>query len=175
MLSEIIEKKSYTFSFQIFATDLDEPALKMARKGRFPKSSFEDFPKELKEKYFSAKDDGFKVRNDIRDTVVFARHNVVTDPPFLNIDLISCRNVLIYFGKELQDRVLNTFHYSMADEGILFLGKSENAPMDHDQFETRAKSAKIYGKIPGSHRSGPMHLNAFPEIGGESERRSRKI
>lgn len=169
MLSEIIEKKSYHFSFQIFATDLDEPALEIARKGCFPKSSFEDFPSELKDKYFSAKDDGLKVRNDIRDTVVFAKHNVITDPPFLNIDLISCRNVLIYFGKELQDRVLNTFHYSMADKGVLFLGKSENVPMDHNQFETRDKGAKIYGKIPGSHRSSLMQLNTFPEIGGESK------
>ncbi|WP_072325865.1 chemotaxis protein CheB [Marinospirillum alkaliphilum] len=114
-------------SYQIFATDIDEHAMSLARKGIYTTAQVRDVPADLLELYFINKDGQYHVRKVIRDQVVFARQNVIMDPPFSRLDLISCRNLLIYFSLELQKQVLQTFHFALKPGHYLFLGKSESA------------------------------------------------
>lgn len=145
ILNEALVKLKKNVDLQIFATDLDERALTLARKAIYSKASFGEIPKNLHEKYFLNTGDYFQIKSIIRDAVVFARHNIGDDPPFLNIDLLSCRNVLIYFNPKLQERVFKVLHYALDKGGLLFLGKSEAAPTDC--FHLIDKQAKIYRRL----------------------------
>lgn len=147
LLNEIAEKVQTNTPIQIFATDLDEHALSYARKAIYPKACFDDLPPGLVEKYFNPVEDRLQVKSFLRDRVIFAKHNVGEDPPFLNLDLVSCRNVLIYFNNKLQDKVFYTLHYSLDSGGILFLGKSEAVPASNPLFELVDKNAKIYYRL----------------------------
>lgn len=113
--------------FQIFATDIDDFALNVARRAVYSPSQVKDISPVLLKKYFIENDNAFIVNKTLRDRVVFAKQNIISDPPFSNIDLISCRNVLIYFNLETQKRIFQTFHYSLKPDSHLFLGKSESA------------------------------------------------
>jgi two-component system CheB/CheR fusion protein len=144
LLNEAFERTKKNFRLHLFATDLDEKALDFARRGIYPEASLRSVPKALRQKYFVKIDDKYQVRASLRESIVFARHNLVSDPPFLKLDLLSCRNVLIYFGAELQERVFKTFHYSIARGGMLFLGKSEAVTTGSSLFELVDKSAKIF-------------------------------
>lgn len=155
LINEAMEKAGKRIRVQIFATDLDEQALLIARKASYSKASLVDVPESLTERYFSAVDDRLQVASEIREMVVFAKHNMAEDPPFLNLDLVSCRNVLIYFANALQERVLSTFHYSLASDGVLFLGKSETAGAPAGCFEPVDKQAKLYQRI-GRARDLPL-------------------
>ncbi|MEM6414369.1 MAG: chemotaxis protein CheB [Pseudomonadota bacterium] len=110
---------------QIFATDIDEAAIIRARKGTYPYMSLAEMPYELKERYFDADEDEYTIKKSIRDMIVFSVHNLCTDPPFQRIDLVSCRNLLIYFQSSLQERVFERLHYALQPNGVLFLGRSE--------------------------------------------------
>ncbi|SFB78285.1 two-component system, chemotaxis family, CheB/CheR fusion protein [Marinospirillum celere] len=128
--------------FQVFATDIDEFALSQARRGIFSQSQVKEVPDELLKKYFTLKGDQYFIQKRIRDQVVFARQNVIMDPPFSRLDLISCRNLLIYFSAELQKQVFKTFHFALNSRGYLFLGKSEAA--DPELFEPLVKQSQIF-------------------------------
>ena len=129
--------------FQIFATDIDEFALAQARKGQFNSAQVKNIAEDLRKTYFIERNGIYQVHKSVRDNVVFARQNLVMDPPFSKLDLISCRNVLIYFSLELQKQVLQTFHFALKQEGFLFLGKSESAsssmPELFDAFNKRSQ------------------------------------
>ncbi|HEX4925525.1 MAG TPA: chemotaxis protein CheB, partial [Bdellovibrionales bacterium] len=99
-----------SLKIQVFATDVSEPALATARRGCYPEAALANVPPKFLQKYFTKVDKAFQVKKGIRDMVVFARQNLLTDPPFLKLDLISCRNVFIYFNQEAQDKVFKTFH-----------------------------------------------------------------
>src|SRR5690606_12267864 len=99
LVFEAIEKYRKKLNVQIFATDLDETALDVARRGCYSRASFVKFPSELREKYFVTYEEQLQIRPFLRDHIIFSRHNVIEDPPFLNTDLVSCRNVLIYFNQ----------------------------------------------------------------------------
>lgn len=144
--------------FQIFATDVDETALELARHGVYPEAILEDVHSTLRARYFSYNHVHYEVIKPLRDRIVFSRHNVTEDPPFLRMDLISCRNLLIYFDQNLQQKVLNLFHYALSHKGYLFLGKSETAGSNLDLFQTIDQKEKIFRrkikvgatyKIPG--------------------------
>ena len=137
---------------QIFATDIDDRALAIARRGVYPPSAFTDVPADLVEKYFRVVDDGYEADKRLRDLIVFARHNLVSDPPFLRLDAVSCRNVLIYFESELQAKVLGAFHFALAAEGVLLLGKSETTSPAEPLFSTIDRVARLYRKVPGVSR-----------------------
>lgn len=142
LLQQARSRLQKEISYQIFATDIDEFALSKARRGIFSQSQIKEVPSELLSKYFTAKDDQYFIHKSIRDQVVFARQNVIMDPPFSRLDLISCRNLLIYFSPELQKQVFQTFHFALNARGYLFLGKSETAAPE--LFEPLVKQSQIF-------------------------------
>lgn len=124
------------WKIQIFASDIDERALDIARMGRYPESAVSQLPKHLRNKYFSVEGDQYTAAKSLREMIIFSRHDVTADPPFLRLDLVSCRNLLIYFGAELQKRVLPSFHYALGEKGLLILGKSETIGQFDRYFRT---------------------------------------
>ncbi|MCB1741495.1 MAG: PAS domain-containing protein [Gammaproteobacteria bacterium] len=125
LLLDLIERLGKPVELRVFATDLDELAIDRARLGRFPQGVVSDLSNDRLQRYFVADDHHRVVRKHVRERVVFATQNVLSDPPFTRIDLISCRNLLIYLQRPAQLRVLKLFHYSLNAEGLLFLGRSE--------------------------------------------------
>jgi two-component system, chemotaxis family, CheB/CheR fusion protein len=112
---------------QLFATDIDEDALTQARAGRYPESIAVDVSPERLERFFVREAGAYRVNQELRELVLFSPHNLLRDPPFSRLDLVSCRNLLIYLNREAQNRVLTVFHFGLRPEGHLFLGSSESA------------------------------------------------
>ena len=130
---------------QVFATDIDDKMLQIARSGTYPISALPDIPPEYQAHYTIAGTETFTLSPRIRDMVRFSQHNLVRDPPFSNIDLISCRNVLIYFGEELQKQVIPLFHFALrSGSGYLFLGSSEAIGRFDDLFECLDQSSRLF-------------------------------
>ena len=131
-------------TLQIFATDLDNDAIETARKGIFPVNIEADIPPKRLSRFFTKTDEGYRINTEIRETIVFASHNIIMHPPFTDIDIISCRNLLIYLDSELQIKLLGLFYYSLNPEGILLLGNSESLGSQSHLFTTENSSLKIY-------------------------------
>lgn len=131
---------------QIFATDLHDAALEKARAGFYPKGALQDVSSERLRGFFVEEEGGYRVRKALRDMCIFARQNFTGDPPFSRMDLISCRNVLIYLGNQLQQKALPIFHYALKPGGFLFLGASESIGSSTDLFEPLDKKHKIFAK-----------------------------
>jgi two-component system CheB/CheR fusion protein len=129
---------------QVFGSDLDAPALASAREGRYPAAIETDVNEERLRRFFTQEGDRYRLRQEVRDIVLFAVHNFLKDPPFSHVDLISCRNVLIYLDRELQEQVCSTFHYALNPTGFLFVGGSETADHPPDLFHLLHRSARIY-------------------------------
>jgi two-component system CheB/CheR fusion protein len=155
-LTEFLGDKADGISIQIFATDISEHALKIARSGIYPASIAKSVSPERLRRFFTKSDSGFQVHKHIRDSCIFARHDVIKDPPFSKLDLISCRNVLIYLGSSLQDRVVPVFHYALNSNGFLVLGSSETIGSHAGLFQLVDKKNKIYSRKPGVSRIPPM-------------------
>ncbi len=139
-------------SIQIFATDLSESALEKARSGIYPASIAQNVSPERLRRFFTKVDAGFQIHKRIRELCVFARHNLTRDPPFSRLDLISCRNVLIYLGPVLQERIIPTLHYALKPNGFLLLGSSETVSAQPDLFTLVHKKYKIYTRKSASSR-----------------------
>jgi two-component system, chemotaxis family, CheB/CheR fusion protein len=139
-------------ALQIFATDISESALDVARGGLYSESTVADVSPERLTRFFVKIDGGYQINKSIRDMCIFARQDVTRDPPFSNVDLISCRNVLIYLGPVLQKRVIPTFHYALKPNGFLMLGASESLGTFSDHFNLINKKYKIYQKKEGAAR-----------------------
>jgi two-component system CheB/CheR fusion protein len=133
--------------FQIFATDISEAAVEKARAGFYKESAIKGLSSARLKKYFDETKDGYKIKKSIRDACIFSRHDLTTNPPFAKIDLISCRNVLIYFDQKLQKRVLPVFHYSLNANGFLWLGRSETPTSISRLFSLADKTHKIFKKV----------------------------
>jgi two-component system, chemotaxis family, CheB/CheR fusion protein len=133
-------------AIQIFATDISETCLERARSGTYPKASVANISPERLKRFFVHTDGGFQVNKSIRDMCIFARQNLVKDPPFSNLDLVSCRNLLIYLGPVLQRRVIPTLHYALKPDGYLMLGDAESLAGFGDHFSLVDKKDKIYQK-----------------------------
>ena len=142
LLREAAEKAGVRPEFQVFATDIDEHAIAVARAARYPQAEAADIPAARFERWFTADGTHFAPVKQIREMCIFSTHSVIKDPPFSRLDLISCRNLLIYFDNALQDRVLRTFHYSLRPGGYLFLASSENA----------GRQAKLFAEIDVKNR-----------------------
>jgi two-component system, chemotaxis family, CheB/CheR fusion protein len=151
---------------QIFATDLSDRGIEKARAGLYSKDISEDVSPERLRRFFTEADGGYRISKPIRDMVVFARQNVLADPPFSRVDLISCRNLLIYLEPVLQKRVLPTLHYALKPAGVLWLGSSESVGAASDLFTPEDKKHRFYSKKPGSPR---LHFKA---ASGDSGRQS---
>jgi two-component system, chemotaxis family, CheB/CheR fusion protein len=144
MLREQVEQARSRVKIQLFATDIDEAALAVARNGRYPDSLLQGVSKERLERFFMPEGTSFVVNKQIRDLCVFSSHSVVRDPPFSRMDLISCRNLLIYLNSEVQNHVLPIFHYALRPNGFLFLGTSENITQHGDLFAPLDKKSRIF-------------------------------
>ncbi len=144
--TEVIEQVTHNgnFSLQIFATDLNHDAIERARKGVFPPNIAADVSDERLRRFFIKEETGYRVRKEIRDRVTFATQNVVMDPPFTKLDIIVCRNLLIYLTSELQKKLLPLFHFSLKPGGILFLGVAETASGFADIFSPFDAKSRIY-------------------------------
>ena len=129
---------------KIFATDIDTNALSTARKGFYPATISADVPPKVLQTYFTESHDGYQVTQAIRDRIVFTPHNLCQDPPFSNIDLVSCRNLLIYFAASLQAKVFVRLHYALKPGGILFLGKSESISGSESLFKPTSSAGQVY-------------------------------
>ncbi|MBV9462401.1 MAG: PAS domain-containing protein, partial [Bradyrhizobium sp.] len=129
---------------QVFGSDVDLRALTSAREGRFPAAIETDVSEERLRRFFVREGDHYRVRQEVRDLVLFAVHDLLKDPPFSHVDLISCRNVLIYLDRELQEQVCSTFHYALNSGGFLFLGGSETADYPPGLFRCVDRSARLY-------------------------------
>ena len=129
---------------QIFATDIDEGALTSARKGRYPESIAEHVTAERLRRFFDKQDSAWQVNRELREMVLFSSHSFIKDPPFSRLDLISCRNVMIYLGNELQKKLIPLFHYALRPGGYLFLGPSESPASHNELFGTLDKKHRIF-------------------------------
>ncbi len=161
-------------SVQIFATDIDERALAFAREGVYSARAVETVPHERLERFFVRRGMRWQVKPELRELCLFSAHNLVADPPFSRLDLISCRNVLIYLGAPLQQKLISIFHYALRSQGFLFLGPSENIAAHTELF--RAVSAKqrlsqrkaTPLRAPGLPGRGGYRMAGFPgQAGGE--------
>jgi two-component system CheB/CheR fusion protein len=147
-LQEYLSNNQLTdIGVKIFATDIDEAALETASKGVYPDTIENDIPKALLDKYFVKEANSYRITAIIRKMVVFANHNVLKDPPFSRIDLLTCRNMLIYMGGELQKNILRTIHFALNPGGYLFMGPSENIGSLKDSMKELSKKWKIYKNI----------------------------
>jgi two-component system, chemotaxis family, CheB/CheR fusion protein len=134
---------------QVFATDIDSRAISIARGGFYPASISVDIPSELLQRYFVCENGGYRLGKIIRDSIVYAEQNMIKDPPFSRLDLISCRNVLIYMGSDLQKRLMPLFHYALKPDGFLFLGTSETIGDIPDLFSVIDRKMKIFRRKGG--------------------------
>ncbi|MCK1383765.1 CheR family methyltransferase [Bradyrhizobium sp. 21] len=129
---------------QIFATDIDERALSVARMARYPGALLESVSPERRKRFFIADGGSFVVSKDVRELCIFSPHSVIRDPPFSKIDLVSCRNLLIYFGTDVQNQVIPTFHYALRPDGYLFLGSAENVSQFEELFSPIEKRHRVF-------------------------------
>ncbi len=143
---EALEKNGSRIRIQIFGTDLSEEAIEHARAGIYSASIEKDVSKARLKRFFKKRDSTYEIRSNVRELCTFARQNITADPPFSRLDLISCRNVLIYLGAELHRRCIPQFHYALNPGGYLILGPAETVGPFHELFEPVDKRSKIYAK-----------------------------
>ena len=162
LLQEVMEELGRRLNVQIFGTDIDLDAVNAARSGIFPASIAGDVSEARLKRWFSQEDNHYRVKKSIREMLVFAVQSIVKDPPFTRLDLLCCRNLLIYLGPELQKRLIPVFHYSLKPDGLLFLGSSESIGPAHELFAVLDKKGKIYRRKPASAVGRPVL--SFPAI-----------
>jgi two-component system, chemotaxis family, CheB/CheR fusion protein len=147
LLRECLDQKPHLdLRTQIYATDIDPQAIQFARQGLYPNHIAADVPADRLQRYFHQEDAHYRIRKEIRNLVVFAPQNLVSDPPFTRLDLLCCRNLLIYFNPEVQKKILPLFYYALIPGGFLFLGPSETIGGYHDLFAPVDSKWKIYSR-----------------------------
>jgi two-component system, chemotaxis family, CheB/CheR fusion protein len=149
LLREQMLKMSAPPRVQVFATDIDDTALAVARSGRYPAAMLDGVSGERLERFFRADPGSYVLTKEIRDLCIFSAHSVIRDPPLSRMDLVSCRNLLIYFSSDLQDSVLPIFHYALRPGGFLFLGPSESISRQSALFGAIDKKQRIFQRRPG--------------------------
>ena len=164
LVQEILGTSFGRINLQIFATDIDDRAIQFARRALYSSKSLEGLSDDIKERYFIKKGDNFEVIKRIRSKVLFSKHDVNQNPPFLRLDLITCRNLLIYFNAALQQQIIPLFHYALMDAGILFLGKSETIGNFSDLFSPIDAKYKIYRKKTGSNFRSYKFASLKPNV-----------
>jgi len=158
VLKEALEaaKLEKVVQFQIFATDLDGDAIDKARQGLYPANITADVSAERLQRFFFQQEHGYCVSKEIREMVIFAPQNIVMDPPFTKLDVLVCRNLLIYFGSELQKKLLPVFHYSLKPGGILFLGSAESVGAAADLFAPLDGKTRLFRRLDSAVRTEPI-------------------
>lgn len=158
LLAEQAELRRSGAQLQVFATDLDEHALAVARHGVYPGSIITDLTPGRLRQHLLKEQNQYRVKKELREKVLFAQHNLLSDPPFSRLDLISCRNLLIYLDREVQAEILHTFHFALKPGGYLFLGSSESADIQSNLFATVDKKNRIYRAKHATSVSRPTPL-----------------
>ncbi|MGM0616331.1 MAG: chemotaxis protein CheB, partial [Pseudomonadota bacterium] len=154
-----------TVNFQIFASDLSQEAITVARAGQYSASIESQVSEQRLARFFTKNQDHYRIKQTIRDKVLFAQHNVILDPPFTKIDLLACRNLLIYFDPMLQRRLLPLFHYSLRENGLLFLGSSETVGRLNHLFEPLKQRLRLYRRLQHDSISDARFLlKSFPPL-----------
>src|SRR5688572_8259533 len=166
-LEEFLDTQAVRIPMQIFATDLsDQTALDKARAGVYPESIEAEVSPARLRRFFKREDHVYRIDRRLRDACVFARQNVTTDPPFSHLDIVSCRNLLIYLATPLQKRVLRTFHYALDTPGFLILGAAETVGEHTDLFEAVDRGHRIYVKKQVAVRHVPVPEQRLPSTAG---------
>jgi two-component system CheB/CheR fusion protein len=165
---------------QVFASDVDKEALDVARTGIYPESIAADVPPGRLRRFFLKDGTHYRVNKELRETIVFAEQNLIADPPFSKLDLISCRNLLIYLSADVQKRLISLFHFALAEGGHLFLGSAESIGSADDLFDTVSKKWRIYRRIgptrydrfavPGTAARGPIPQPASDSLAPKADR-----
>jgi two-component system CheB/CheR fusion protein len=168
---ESIGKHDHSCPMQIFGTDISANAVERARSGIFPDDIAAEMSPERLERFFTKIDGGYRISQSLRDCCIFARQNVTNDPPFSRLDLISCRNVMIYLGALLQRKVMALFHYALRPDGVLLLGSSETIGTFGDLFSPVDRKHKIYARKAGV--GAPMHFGLGPPARRQPAERPR--
>jgi len=150
LLREWMDETHLDFKVQIYATDLDEDAIASARAAVYTPNIVQDVSPERLRRFFVKEEAGYRVKKEIREMVVFAVQNVIKDPPFTRLDLLSCRNLMIYLEPELQDRLIATFHYALRPGGVLFLSPSESVGHTAELFRPLNRKWKLFEVIPSA-------------------------
>lgn len=150
LFAEAAKSLNLPCNVQIFATDIDESMLKIAREGSYPIAQLADIPHELQEHYVIPHKERFNFIGQIRDMIRFSGHSLIKDPPFSKVDLVSCRNLLIYFDDKLQKTVMPLLHYALRPGGFLFLGSSETVGRFDNVFSVVDQKARLFERLPGS-------------------------
>jgi two-component system CheB/CheR fusion protein len=171
LLAEHLGHRAHDFTVKIYGTDVDEDALSAARHACYRADQLRDVPDDLVSRYFTPEGQLYRFRRDLRRWGIFGSHNVTQEPPLSHMDLVLCRNVLIYFSSELQDRVLSRLHYALREGGTLFLGRSESLLARSRLFRPRHLKWRIFERaggpetytIPLSERVGARDVVAAPE------------
>jgi two-component system CheB/CheR fusion protein len=158
VLLEYLGEKALTTPIQLFATDLNDKTIERARAGVYPKAALQNISAERLKKFFTKLDGHYQVVKSIREMIIYAPHNLLKDPPFSRMDIISCQNVLIYLEPPAQNKIMHAFHFALKASGYLVLGKSESVGNASDLFEQTGKENRIYRK---KNISTPFHLD-FP-------------
>jgi len=164
LLQECMEKMNRHFSVQIFATDIDPDAINIARSGLYPLSISADLDPIRLKQFFTKEENHYRVKKSIREMLVFALQDLIKDPPFTKLDIITCRNLLIYLGPELQKKLFPVFHYSLKPEGLLFIGSSESLGQETTLFKMFDRKWKIFKRQPGFSKANPILNLPVPEF-----------
>lgn len=167
VLTTLKTKKNFTL--QIFATDLDRDAIDRARRGFYPDNIAADVSPARLKRFFTKEDDGYRIRNEIREMVIFAPQNLTMDPPFTKLDLLCCRNLLIYLTADLQKRIIPLFHYSLNPGGILLLGSAETTGSSTKLFTALGGRTRIFRRSNAIPRSDRVDFpSAFTAVSRET-------
>ncbi len=172
IIREGLDRLGISKDVKIFATDIDRDVIQTAGTGIYPDSIAADISPRILTKYFYKRDDHFQIARNIREMIVFAQHNLIKDPPFTNIELLSCRNLLIYLQPVLQKKVLDFFNFSLNPRGILILGTSETTGEMSDYFEVLSQKYKLYrskGRLKQVLLPGEFHTAGTPAGRGGSD------
>jgi two-component system, chemotaxis family, CheB/CheR fusion protein len=160
LLCEVLGDKLAHFNIKIFATDLDTAALTFARRGFYPSAALSQLPPAIVERYFTPVNDGYEIKKLVRDLLVFGEHDLAQRAPFPHIDLVLCRNVLIYFSRELQRHVLQLFAFALRDAGYLVLGRTETTNPLAEFFAPIEAPHRIYRRQGSRRLAQPLHVRA---------------
>ncbi|MCX6692325.1 MAG: SAM-dependent methyltransferase, partial [Methanoregula sp.] len=171
LIRESLDTVKKDFKVQIYATDIDADAIATARAATYPANIAIDVSPDRLLRFFVKDEIGYQIKKEIREMVIFAIQNVIKDPPFTKMDLISCRNLLIYFDTELQNRVIPVFHYSLQPGGVLILGPSEGIGSFTDLFSPLDKKWKIYQTRPSSLLTRARIAQGFVWTGDKPEKK----
>lgn len=162
MLSEAARTLPHRPRLTVYATDIDQHAVSVARTGNYPSAIANDISPSVLAQYFYKDGNRYRLVKSLRDTVIFAAHNILHDPPFSRLDVVSCRNLLIYLDRRAQTRVLEIFHFALRPGGFLFLGGAESAEGAPELFEPVDKHRKIYRALPAAAAGGPPIFSIAP-------------